>query len=121
MDKALFIGLTVALTVYGQLIVKARALVFAPATAGGSKLDYLIAMYTDIGVLSGFVAGVIAAICWVLALEKAGLNFAYPFMALSFVFTPAAAHYFLGEALNPFQLIGLGLVVAGVTLNAAYA
>jgi hypothetical protein len=42
------------LTVYAQLVIKARALAHATLPADGSgKLDYLVAMFTDIGVFSG--------------------------------------------------------------------
>lgn len=117
MDKFIWIGITLALTVFAQLIVKARAVVHAPVTSG-DKFGYLWAMYTDPGVLSGFFAGVLASVSWALALEKAGLAVAYPFMALSFVLTPVAASVLLHETLSVVQLAGLGLIVAGVTLSA---
>jgi multidrug transporter EmrE-like cation transporter len=115
MDKYAYIALTLALTVYGQLIMKARSLVLA---RGGGKLDYLVAMFTDLGVLSSFVAALAAAVAWSLAIEKAGLGLAYPFMALSFVLVPLGAAWFFGEALRPVQVLALGLIVAGVALNA---
>lgn len=119
MDKYLFIALTLVLTVYAQLIVKARSFLHAVPHPGAGRLDYLIAMYTDPAVLSGFAAGVIASVTWALALEKAGLGFAYPFMALSFVLVPLGARALFGEAVSPLQLVGLALIVAGVAVNAS--
>jgi drug/metabolite transporter (DMT)-like permease len=118
MEKFFYIACTLALTVYGQLILKARALSHASDKAGGGKLQYLFAMYTDVGVLSALGAAVIASVCWALALEKAGLGFAYPFMALSFVIVPLSTRALFNEALSPMQLVGLLLIVAGVALNA---
>ncbi len=40
------------LTVYGQLIIKAHSLAHATGVVSSHKIDYLIAMFTDIGVLS---------------------------------------------------------------------
>ena len=117
MEKYLYIGGTLALSVYAQLILKQRALTFASAESG-QKFNYLVSMYTDVGVLSGLLAVGLAGILWTLALEKTSLSFAYPFMALSFVVVPAAAALLFHEALTALQLFGLGLIVAGVTINA---
>ena len=119
MRSSLLLFAVIAFTVYGQLIIKARALVHAAENAAvSSKAPYLLAMMTDIGVLSGLGAAVLAALCWMLAVERLELGFAYPFMALSFVFVPIGSTIFFGEPLPPIQLLGLGLIVAGVTLSA---
>jgi len=118
MDKLFYIACTLGLTVYGQLIMKARALAHASDKGGGSKFDYLLAMYTDIGVLSGLGAAVLASVCWALALEKAGLGFAYPFMALSFIIVPLATRVLFQEVLSPVQFVGLLLIAIGVAMNA---
>ena len=117
MEKYGYIGLTLVLTVYAQLIVKARALVHAPGAIGVRKLNYLWAMYTDIGVLSGFLAGVLASICWTLALEKASLGLAYPLMALSFLIVPLSASFLFSEPISGRQIAGLCMIVAGVALS----
>lgn len=72
----------IALTVYGQLIIKARALVHAAEYAeSGSKLPYLFAMFSDFRVISGLVAALIAGACWILTIERLDVGYAYPFMA----------------------------------------
>lgn len=118
MEKLFYIACTLALTVYGQLIMKARAIAHASDRTGGSKLEYLFAMYTDLGVLSGLAAAVLASVCWALALEKAGLGFAYPFMALSFVIVPLMARTLFGESISPMQIVGIVTIVIGVAINA---
>ena len=84
--RAIFLLITVlALTVYGQLVIKARALAYsADGAIEANKWAYLKAMLTDVGVLSGLVAAALAAIAWILAIERLDVGFAYPFMALSF-------------------------------------
>jgi multidrug transporter EmrE-like cation transporter len=119
MRSTLLIFAVLALTVYGQLIIKARALTHAAETAVlPSKLHYLLAMLTDYSVLSGFAAAFLAGICWMLAIERLDLVFAYPFMALSFVLVPLGSTIFFGEMVPPIQWLGLGLIVAGVTVSA---
>ena len=115
----LFVFAVLVFTVYGQLMIKARAIVHAvPASEGSAKLQYLFAMFTDISVLSGFAAAVLAAACWMLAIEKLPVGYAYPFMALSFVLVPIGSMVLFGERVPPTQLLGLGLIVAGVTVSA---
>ena len=114
MERFLFIGLTLALTVYGQLALKSRAL---SISSSGDKLRYLATMFTDVVVLSALAAAVVASICWILVLERTDIGFAYPFMALSFVFVPMAAALFFGEPVSMWQLVGLTMIVAGVGIS----
>jgi len=117
MDRFIFIAATLALTLYAQLIVKSRALVHAPDLPGG-RFGYLVAMYTDWRVLSGFACGVVASVTWALALERTPISYAYPFMALSFVLVPVAAVLLFGESLSTVQMVGIAFVVVGVSLTA---
>jgi drug/metabolite transporter (DMT)-like permease len=103
----------VALTVYGQLVIKARALAHA---ADGSA--YLKAMLFDPGVLSGLAAAGLAAVAWILAIERLEVGFAYPFMALSFVFVPLGAKFMFTEPLPPLQILGMALIVIGISMSA---
>ena len=53
-----------------------------------------------------------------LAIEQLELGLAYPFMALSFVLVPIGSTVLFGDSLSPIRLLGLGLIVAGVTVSA---
>jgi drug/metabolite transporter (DMT)-like permease len=119
MQSFLFLAAVLAFTVYGQLMMKARALVHA-TTAGNSpdRMHYLLAMFGDIGVLSGFVAAGLAAVCWMLAIERLEVGYAYPFMALSFLFVPLGSAVLFGESVPPLQWLGLAFIIAGVTISA---
>src|SRR5262249_28987407 len=117
MEKYLYIGCTLALTVDGQLVVKSRSLIHDGVDVSGSKLRYLTAMFTDFAAWSGLAAAVLARIFWFLAIQKTCLRFAYPSMALYFFLIPLGAAFFLGEALSLVQLCGLFIIVFGVTLS----
>jgi multidrug transporter EmrE-like cation transporter len=115
----LFVFAVLAFTVYGQLMMKARAIAHAmPAGEGTSRLHYLYSMFMDVGVISAFGAAVLAAVCWMLAIEKLPVGYAYPFMALSFVLVPVGSLVLFGEKIPPVQLLALGLIVVGVSLSA---
>lgn len=108
-----------ALSVYSQLIMKSRALVHSTgAHSSADYLEYLIGMATDWRVLSAASATFAAGVCWLLALQRLELGYAFPFMALSFVLIPVSSNLFLGEPLPMVQLFGIGLVVAGVSISA---
>jgi drug/metabolite transporter (DMT)-like permease len=107
------------LSVYSQLIMKSRALVHSSgANSSADYLHYLIGMAADWRVLSAAGATFLAGVCWLLALQRLELGYAFPFMALSFVLIPVSAHLFLGEPLPMAQLLGLGLVIAGISISA---
>ena len=119
MSSYLLLALVLGFTVYGQLMMKARALVHAAGMSGaGPGLHYLVRMFTDIGVISALGAAVLAAVCWMLAIAKLDVSFAYPFMALSFVLVPIGSKFLFGEAVPGIQIFALMLIVAGVTLSA---
>jgi multidrug transporter EmrE-like cation transporter len=115
----LFLVAALVLSVYSQLIMKSRALVHSTgAHSSADYLEYLIGMATDWRVLSAAGATFTAGVCWLLALQRLELGYAFPFMALSFVLIPVSSNLFLGEPLPMVQLFGLGLVLAGVSISA---
>ncbi|SDR05592.1 EamA-like transporter family protein [Rhizobiales bacterium GAS113] len=115
MDRIFYLSATLALTTYGQLIVKARSLALS---AGARPGNYLLAMVTDLGFLSALVAALAASLCWTLAIQKTQLSVAYPFMALSFVLIPLGSVWLFGDRLSVGQLAGCFLIIAGVTISA---
>jgi drug/metabolite transporter (DMT)-like permease len=115
----LLLAAILVLSVYSQLAMRSRALVHSSgANSSADYLQYLIGMATDWRVLSAAGATFLAGVCWLLALQRLELGYAFPFMALSFVLVPISARLFLGESLPAIQLLGLGLVVAGVSISA---
>jgi drug/metabolite transporter (DMT)-like permease len=110
---------TLVLSVYSQLTMKSRALVHSSASNfSADHLQYLILMATDWRVVSAVGAAFLAGVCWLLAIQRLDLGYAFPFMALTFVLMPVAANLFLREPLPLAQFVGLGLVLVGVTLSA---
>jgi multidrug transporter EmrE-like cation transporter len=118
MRSAALLFAVLGFTVYGQLVIKARALVHASQSDNSGKLHYLVMMFMDIWVLSSLAAAVVASACWMLALQRLDVGYAYPFIALSFVLVPIGATVIFGEPLPAIQLLGLALIIAGVTVSA---
>lgn len=55
---------------------------------------------------------------WVVALSRAELSFAYPFIALGFVATTVASAWLLHEPVSAMRWGGVGMIVFGVMLVA---
>ena len=118
MRSALLVFAVLVFTVYGQLVIKARVLVHTAQAGVRDKVDYLALMFTDLWVLSALIAAVAAAVFWILAIQRLELGYAYPFIALSFVLVPIGATALFGEPLPAAQLLGIALIIAGVTVSA---
>lgn len=113
-----FVAATVALTVYGQLVVKwqtGRAGSFP--SDSGERIGYLLRFFTSPWVISGFLAAGLAALCWVAALSQLELSRAYPYMAAAFVLVLLFSAALFGEALTAAKVAGALLIVVGLIVG----
>ena len=109
-----YIFLTIALTVYGQLILKWRIVDLGQMPAGfREKLFWLVALCFEPWIFSGLVAAFFASLAWMAAMTRFELNYAYPFTSLSFVLVLLLSSWLLNESVNAEKLIGVALIVAG--------
>jgi multidrug transporter EmrE-like cation transporter len=118
MVNLLYIFATVVLTVYGQLIVKwqvsqAGAL---PESAADRALFFLKLLLNP-WVISGIGAAFLAMICWMAAMTKFALNFAYPFMSLAFVLVLLLSGPLFHETITVPKVCGVLLIVIGVVVS----
>jgi multidrug transporter EmrE-like cation transporter len=114
----LYIALTIAFTVYGQLIIKwqvSRAGAM-PVDPNG-KLGFMMGLLVNPWILSGLAAAFLASFCWMAALTKFPLNVAYPFTALTFVAVLLASGWLFYEPITLSKWIGMGLLVLGVVIS----
>jgi uncharacterized membrane protein len=110
----LYILATIGFTVYGQLILKWRITKFGPLPADiFEKFKFLILLFLDPGILSGFAAGFIASLAWMAAMTKFDLNHAYPFMSLNFVAVVLLSAWLLNEPVTFQKIVGVALIVIG--------
>ena len=111
----LYIALTLAFTVYGQLVLKWQIghVSEMPADAAG-KVLFLLRQFLNPWILSGFAAAVLASLAWMAAMTRFELNYAYPFMSLAFVLVMTFSVLFLGETLTVNRIAGTLLVIAGL-------
>ncbi len=111
----IFIFLTIALTVAGQLLVKhgMTQIGKAPSDAAQLPLFFLKAIFKPANFF-GLGSAVLAALCWMGALSRCDLSFAYPFMALAIVLVLALTPALFGEHVSAKQWVGVAIVCVGL-------
>ncbi len=60
----------------------------------------------------------ISVIVWILALSRVDVTIAYPMLSVGYVVNAFAAYALLGETLTPGRLVGIGIIILGVTVLA---
>lgn len=113
-----YVGISVMVTAYGQLVVKWRVSQrgHLPATLEG-KLHFFGSLLTDPWVLSAMATTFLAALCWMAALSKLDLSRAYPFSAVSFISVLIFSGLFLGEGISPGKVLGVAIVITGLIIG----
>lgn len=116
-----YLLVTVALTVYGQIIFKWRMQSVGELPAGfAAKAKALLPLLVDPAIVSGFVAAFLASVSWMVVLTRMPLSEAYPFTALTFVFVVLAGMLIFHEHVGAMQVLGLCLIVAGLVVGTRY-
>jgi len=114
----LYIFGTILFTVYGQLIIKWRVPFHGNLPVETiPKLIFLLKLFFDPFIMSGFIAAFLASLCWMAAMTAFELSYAYPFMGLTFVLVFLASVVLLGEQATAYKIIGLALIVLGIIVT----
>jgi len=115
----LYILATIALTVYGQFVLKWRLASLAPLPDSFvAKIQFFLSALLDPYIASGFLAAFMASFAWMVAMTKFQLSYAYPFMSLNFVVVVILSAAVLGEQVSLSRLSGVALIVAGTLVIA---
>ena len=114
-DSSFYILLTLAFTVYGQLVLKWQMGGAGPLPdAGLDKILFLLRQFLNPWIISGFAAALLASMAWMVAMTRFDLGYAYPFMSLAFVIVMVFGVLFLGESVSLGRVAGTLLVIAGL-------
>ena len=115
----LYVAATVLLTVYGQMILKVRIAKYGAFPADTyERLKFLLMLFSDPFILSGFIAAFFASLTWMAAMTKFDISYAYPFMSLNFVLVLLLSGLMLREPVTLAKLCGVLLIVLGTALSA---
>lgn len=117
MNGYVYIATTIALTVYGQLVLKWRMSEVGELPVPlVDKLVFLLRMLFDPFVFSTIVAVFLASLSWMLALSKFDISYAYPFMSGAFVLVFIFSMLLFNEPFSWQKLLGLLLIIAGIVV-----
>ena len=113
-----YVFATVFLTVLGQIIVKWQVTAAPkPLDTWTDRVLFLLNLLVNPWIVSSLVAGMLALLCWMLAMTKLDLSHAYPFVSLSFVLVLALSALLFHEPMNWYKIVGVALIVSGVALS----
>ena len=113
-----YIFLTIAFTVYGQIVLKWQVIgAGAFPQHSSEKIFFLGRLLLNPWVMSGFLAAFLASLAWMAAMTKLDLSHAYPFISLTFVLVIILSGVFFHEAITTPKIIGLGLIVLGIVVG----
>ena len=111
----MFILLTVAFTVIGQLLVKQGMLEVGPSpTQAVSLILFAGRVLTNLKVILGLTCAFIAALSWTVAISRSDLSFAYPFTGLSIVLVIALSPLVFNENVSWSRWLGVLIVCIGI-------
>jgi len=114
-----YVGPTVLLVVYSQLIIKWRMGFLGPLPNDSfDKILFLFKAMFDPYIASGFIAAFIGGMIWLVAISKIPLNVGFPaYYGLTFVLVIVGSAWFLNEPLTFIKLVGVALTLAGVIIG----
>lgn len=118
MMKYLYLVYTLAFTVYGQLIIKWQI-----KKAGDFPQDYtekilfLVRLLINPWIISSFIGAFLAALCWMVAMTKFELSYAYPFISLTFVLVLFFSGILFHESISLLKIVGVLFIITGVIVG----
>lgn len=112
---------TLVLTIYGQIVIKSRINLHGkmPEDLAG-KIIFLLKLFLDPLIFSGFLAAFLASLFWMSAMTKLPLTRAYPIMSLAPIMVLMFGVLFLGEMMTIGKLGGTILIIIGTYLSLKY-
>lgn len=111
------IGTTIALTVAGQLLLKAGLMEVGVCPHDLREVpSFLVRSLMQPKVAGGLFLAFLAALAWIGAVSLSDISFAYPFMSLAIVLTLALSGPLFGERIPPTRWAGVALVCLGLVL-----
>jgi len=114
----IYILLTIGLTVYGQIILKWRIRYLGKLPDNISdKIKFLVSLFYDPGIFSGFFAAFLASLAWMAAMTKFDLSHAYPFMSLNFVLVLLLSGLIFSESVTTNKIVGVTFIVIGTLIS----
>jgi drug/metabolite transporter (DMT)-like permease len=108
--------LSVTIGAIGQLVLK-----MAVNQMGGKlqlSASVLVQMATNPTLILAIALYAVSAVLWLLALMKADLSFAYPFLSLTYVAVLIGGAIFFHDNITPLRVLGFIVIMSGLLVIA---
>jgi multidrug transporter EmrE-like cation transporter len=113
------IFVTIACTVVGQLLIKRGMLDVGASPLSLAALPRFVwRAGTNPFVIAGFLAALLGALAWTVAISRADLSVAYPFVGLGIVLVLVLSGLIFGESVPANRWIGVLFVCIGIAIAA---
>ena len=113
--------LTIALTVYGQFVIKWQVNLAGPLPDGSAaRAHFVFRLLLNPWVISAFAAAFGASLTWILAMTRLPLSEAYPLTALVFACVVFGGALVFSEPLSTGRIVGVGLIMAGLVVGSRW-
>ncbi len=76
----------------------------------------LMASIRNVPLILGYFLLGVNTLLLILALRKGELSVVYPIIALTYVWVTLISYFIFNEALNPYKLVGLVVIMLGVSI-----
>ena len=106
---SIFLGAT------GQFLLRVGMLHFGEVSLG-SIWPQLVRIILTPSIFFGFLCFGISSILWLVIISRWQLSFAYPFVALGYIFVILYGTLFLQESLNFPKIVGSVFILLGISI-----
>ena len=83
--------------------------------ASARKLSSLSSVMSNYPLFAGLIFYALGTLLFIPALKGGELSVLYPLVSLTYIWVSFLSVRFLGEKMNKFKWIGIGLIIVGVT------
>jgi len=111
------IVLSVAISAAGQVLLRAGARGVPLLTTAAARNWHTWTAFLNWQILAGLFAWGVAALLWLVVLNRAELAYAYMLNGLNYILVPLLGHWILDERLTGTRLIGMALILAGIVVT----
>lgn len=109
---------SVLLAAAGQLIFKAGLNQIGGLTI---SIEMAVSILSSPVMLLGLAVFAASAFLWLIALMRAELSFAYPFLSLSYVLVLLGGAFLFDESVTPLRVVGFAAIIFGLFIVASSA
>lgn len=109
--------LSISLGAVGQFLLKLGVNKMGGLSLGcGELANTAVKIATQPHIVVGILLFVFSMVVWLAVLSKMELSRAYPMVSISYVLVAIMARFILGESLPLTRLLGIVVILVGVTL-----